>query len=142
MKLIVSYGFDGSTGQSLYQQNFKSSARNSLDQSLFVTTLLPLKLEDSTGQVVWMSRSPQSPRFCRSLEIEFIKESNAHILKQNAKLDFEIKNVLPFVYENEKMIVRTHRINTTVPAIRKEYQAVRKKPRFHCCDHVPPHNTF
>ena len=47
--IIASYGFDGETGQNLYKQNFKSSAPNSLDQSLFVTTLIPLKLEDSTG---------------------------------------------------------------------------------------------
>ena len=46
MKLIASYGFDGSTGRSLYKQNFKSRAPDSLDQSLFVTTLIPVKLED------------------------------------------------------------------------------------------------
>ena len=48
-----------------------------------------------------MNRSPQSVRFCRPLKIEFIKEGKAHILKENAKLHFEIKNVLPFVYEDE-----------------------------------------
>ena len=26
--------------------------------------------------------------------------------------------------------------------IRKKYQAVQKKPRCHCCDHVPPHNAL
>ena len=48
-----------------------------------------------------MNRSPQSARFCRPLRIEFIKESKAHILKENAKLDFEIKNLLSFLYEDE-----------------------------------------
>ena len=34
------------------------------------------------------------------LKIEFIKESKAHTSKENAKLNFEIINLLPFVYED------------------------------------------
>jgi len=41
---------------------------------LFETTLIPLKLVDSIGRVIWMNRSPQSFRFGRPLKIEFIKE--------------------------------------------------------------------
>jgi len=100
MKLIASYGFDGSTGQSLYKQNFVLDASDTLDQSLFVTTLIPLKLVDSIGRVIWMNRSPQSVRFCRPLKIEFVKETKTHILKEKANLDLEIQNLLPMVYED------------------------------------------
>jgi len=79
LTLIASYGFDGATGQSAYKQNLALEATDTFDQSLFVTTLIPLKLVDSIGRVIWMSRSPQSVRFCSPLKIEFIKETQSHI---------------------------------------------------------------
>jgi len=42
--LIVSYGFDGSTGQSIYKQPFEQSETVGLDQSLFVTSNLEKKV--------------------------------------------------------------------------------------------------
>lgn len=106
-KLIVSYGFDGSTGQSMYKQRFEASGPASFDQSLFVTTVIPLKLVDNFGTVLWINQTPQSVRFCRPLKMEFVKESKEHILKEKENLDTQIKNLMPFVGEilNERNVV-------------------------------------
>lgn len=43
-EIIFSYGFDGSSGQSIYKQRFESSTNLSdLDCTLFATTLIPLQ---------------------------------------------------------------------------------------------------
>ena len=52
---IFPWGFDGSTGQSSYKQQYEPQ-NNSLkldDSSLFVTTCNPLRLTTSTGDVIW-----------------------------------------------------------------------------------------
>ncbi|XP_050742176.1 uncharacterized protein LOC127010860 [Drosophila biarmipes] len=91
--LIVSYGFDGSTGHSTYKQRFQLNESVGLDDSLFVTTVIPLKLIDQHHRVIWINRTPQSVRFCRPLKIEFVKESTALILKEKKNLDVEIENL-------------------------------------------------
>ncbi|XP_043864027.1 uncharacterized protein LOC122757015 [Drosophila mojavensis] len=81
-KLIVSYGFDGSTGQSSYKQYFQSDEFNTMDHSLFVSTIIPLRLTDEHNRIIWLNRTPQSIRFCRPLKIEFVKETTAVILNE------------------------------------------------------------
>ena len=41
-----------------------------------------------------------------------------------------------------KMLVRTLWIYTAAKGIHEEYQAIRTKQCFHCCDYVPPHKTL
>lgn len=115
-KLIVSYGFDGSTGQSMYKQRFEASEPASFDQSLFVTTVIPLKLVDNFGTVLWINQTPQSVRFCRPLKMEFVKESKEHILKEKENLDTQIKNLMPFVGEilNERKVVVSYDLHMTL----------------------------
>lgn len=98
VKLIASYGFDGSTGQSMYKQKFETVRSDCVDQSLFVTSLIPLKLIDNLDRVLWFNRTPQSIRFCRPLKIEYAKESTDHILSEKRNLDLQIQNLMPFVY--------------------------------------------
>jgi len=88
--LIISYGFDGSTGQSSYKQKFDSDEPDFLDQSLFVSTVIPIRLIDSLNRVIWLNRSPQSVRFCRPLKIEYAKESSAKILGEKENLDMQV----------------------------------------------------
>lgn len=45
-QLIFSYGYDGSTGQSIYKQRYEEIGAV-YDGSLFVTTIVPLKLVDN-----------------------------------------------------------------------------------------------
>lgn len=97
-KLIFSYGFDGSTGHSLYKQRFELDDSSALDNSLFVTTIIPLKLIDELQRVIWVNKTPQSVRFCRPLKIEFVKESTALILKERENLDNQTQNLQDYVY--------------------------------------------
>ncbi|XP_046808102.1 uncharacterized protein LOC124420131 [Lucilia cuprina] len=104
--LVLSYGFDGSTGQSSFKQMFNSDSPESLDSSLFVTSVIPLKLISSNNAIVWKNRTPQSVRFCRPLKIEFIKETKEHILKEKHNIDLQISNLehLEYSLSNGKII--------------------------------------
>jgi len=65
LKLICSYGFDGSTGQSAYKQKFeiKTPDVQLSDHSLFVTSVIPIKMIDSFQRNIWVNRTPLSIRF-------------------------------------------------------------------------------
>jgi len=88
LTLIASYGFDGTTGQSSYKQHFFGCDSLLSDDSLFATTIIPLKLMDHIGNVFWMNRTPQSIRFCRPVKLEFVKEAKDHILAEKKNLEF------------------------------------------------------
>ncbi|XP_044572126.1 uncharacterized protein LOC123257374 [Drosophila ananassae] len=93
VKLICSYGFDGSTGQSAYKQKFEVKTHDVQvsDQSLFVTSVIPIKMIDSFQRNIWVNRTPQSILFCRPLKIEFIKETSEHIRMEKNQLDNQIE---------------------------------------------------
>ncbi|XP_020712608.1 uncharacterized protein LOC110117565 [Ceratitis capitata] len=84
VKLIASYGFDGTTGQSMYKQRFLEDESHLKDDSVFVTSLIPLKLTDDLETPLWINKSTQSVRFCRPLKIEFTKETKELILAKNS----------------------------------------------------------
>lgn len=44
-ELILSYGFDGSTGQANYYQAYTNDQSQDADSSLFATTVMPLRLK-------------------------------------------------------------------------------------------------
>lgn len=81
--LVSSYVFDWSTGHSLFNQNqkFENTSQN-FNQSLFVTSVIPLKVISSANSIIWMNRTPQSVRFCRPLKFEFVKENEEIILRE------------------------------------------------------------
>lgn len=69
--LTCSWGFDGSTGHSTYKQRYQNEQAKAVnDESLFVTTLIPLRLSSSTGIIFWNNRTTQSARFCHPLKLE------------------------------------------------------------------------
>lgn len=78
--LTCSWGFDGSTKHSTYQQRWLSK-ENMSDESIFATTIIPLRLATSTDHILWNNRASQSSRFCRPIKLEFIKESIDVILR-------------------------------------------------------------
>lgn len=105
--LTCSWGFDGSTGHSTYQQKYKESA-NISDESLFVTTLIPLRLSTSTGVILWNNRTPQSNRFCRPVKIKYVKESHEVILKQKENIENQIQSLEIFEELVEECNVKIH----------------------------------
>lgn len=105
--LIVSYGFDGSTGHSSYKQKFQeASTSDDSDYSLFATTMTPLRLVDSVGRPLWNNRTPQSIRFCRPIKLEFCKETKEKILLEDNDLKQQINglNSLKIVIDVGKII--------------------------------------
>ncbi|XP_049304258.1 uncharacterized protein LOC125776435 [Bactrocera dorsalis] len=90
-ELILSYGFDSSTGQAQFKQAFNEpGSSNSSDSSLLATTVIPLRLLLSSGKPIWNNRTPQSVRFCRPIKLEYIKETKEVVLKEHLKLKNEI----------------------------------------------------
>lgn len=114
--LILSYGFDGSTGHSLFKQQFKETTPETLDHSLFITSIIPLKLISSEDKIIWLNQTPQSIRFCRPLKIEFVKESKEHITNENNSLNKEISELKPFEYilNDDKKITVTYKLFMTL----------------------------
>lgn len=116
-ELILSYGFDSSTGQAQFKQSFLGSNSSCFtDSSLLATTVIPLRLVDASGRPIWCNRSPQSTRFCRPLKLEFIKESKEVILKENNDLSKQIEELenLTIQIEESKTVNIKFRMNLTV----------------------------
>lgn len=90
-ELIVSYGFDGSTGQANYNQAYADKRSCNGDSCLFATTIMPLRLIDSSGNLLWNNRTPQSIRFCRPLKLEFLKETKEVILEESRDIQLQIE---------------------------------------------------
>lgn len=93
--MMFSWGFDGCSGFSCYNQSYKSAEENvsQSDGNLFVTTVIPLRLlynSDTKNIILWNNRTTQSPKSCRPLCIQCIPESTDVILKQKNDIEEEI----------------------------------------------------
>jgi len=88
--LILSYGFDGSSGQSTYKQGYSSEQPFTADSSIFATTVTPLRLIDASTNILWNNKTPQSIRFCRPLKLAFMKETKDSILNESEYLKRQI----------------------------------------------------
>lgn len=74
LKLYCKWGFDGSSGHSIYKQKFETDILQ--NENIFVTSLVPLRLIDSaTNYVIWKNPRPSSTKFCRPLRLQWIHES-------------------------------------------------------------------
>lgn len=116
-ELILSYGFDSSTGQAQFNQLFqKPNTSCYADSSLLATTVIPLRLIDGSGRVIWCNRTPQSTRFCRPLKLEFVKETKEVVLKEGAELRKQIEELesLTIQIEEFKAVEISFNMNLTV----------------------------
>lgn len=66
----------------MYKQSFQNNSENKnlTDGSNFATTLIPLQLISENGIIFWYNHASQSPRFCRPIKLEFVKETDEVIL--------------------------------------------------------------
>jgi len=78
------------------------------DESIFATTIIPLRLVTSTGYILWNNRASQSSRFCRPIKLEFIKESIDVILRQKQLIENQIKELDIFKVLVEDCTIRVH----------------------------------
>ena len=83
-EIIFRYRFDGSPGQAAYKQKFNSPGVKS-DNSLFATTVIPLRLVANNNLISWNNQAPQSIRFCRPLKLEYMMETKEHVLKEKMR---------------------------------------------------------
>lgn len=89
--LHCSWGFDGSSGQSQYKQKYKEDNAEHNDQSLFATTVIPLRLIAADGEtILWNNNTPQSTRYCRPLKLQFVGEDTEVVLGEKEDVQSEI----------------------------------------------------
>lgn len=99
LNLIVKWGFDGSSGQSEYKQRF--SDENSSDANILLTSIVPLQLSgfDNNSQkdiVIWKNPRPSSPRFCRPIRLQFLREDKESSREEKCLIDEQIASLEKF----------------------------------------------
>ena len=91
-KLVCKWGFDGSSGQNEYKQQFSSTEKS--DESLFCTTLVPLQLRFK-NHIVWQNPVLSSTRFCRPIHLQFKKETTELSQREHERILEEIDQLNP-----------------------------------------------
>lgn len=108
LQLIVKYGFDGSSGQSKYKQNFQDGSVS--DATILFTSLVPLMLiAESHGEklLIWKNPKPSSPRYCRPVKVQFLRETESTTLDGQKHMNEQISSLVPSntVQNNQQVIV-------------------------------------
>lgn len=98
--MIFSWGMDGTTGQSRYNQADADGVVID-DHSLFTVTLSPLQLKLSCGILIWENNAPQSIQSVRPLIIEFAKENKDYVLNVHNHVKEQIDCLEPFWFEKD-----------------------------------------
>lgn len=94
MVLLSSWGLDGSSGHAQYHQSITNPDKTA-DNCMLATVTTPLRLSaaDNSTNIHWTNLMPQSVRFCRPIEIEFVKETREVTLEKKRKLEAEMENL-------------------------------------------------
>lgn len=97
--LLSSWGMDGSTGYSQYNQALPEGCQD--DSDIFSATLTPIRLfmHDDEKRIMWFNKMPQSIRFCRPFLLQFIKESKELILATKMEVEKEMSELTPVKVE-------------------------------------------
>lgn len=96
--LISKWGFDGASNQSVHQQ--KSDCSNQELQSVFMASLVPLKLTTQDGCIIWQNQRPSSTSFCRPIMWKFMKETEFNVKNEMTNIETEIESLNPTKCEN------------------------------------------
>lgn len=107
LKLISKWGFDGSSSQSNYKQRQQTFMANFDDSSVFMTSLVPLRLE-SKDILLWENPNPSSTSYCRPVKFEFIKESNELVKREEECMNDEISALVPTEHKGIKIFHELH----------------------------------
>ena len=99
IQMICKWGCDGSSGQSEYKQGFENET--SSDAQIFLTSLVPLQivgLDDSSQKdiILWKNPRPSSPRYCRPIRLQFLKETVESTLDEKKYISNQIHDLQPF----------------------------------------------
>ena len=93
--------YDGSSGHSVYSQQLSDS--NTSDESLFLTSLVPLRIcsEENRTIAFWQNPKPSSVSSLRPLRFEIVKESKEVISAEVSRVRDEIGKL-----ERTEIVVR------------------------------------
>jgi len=71
--LHCKWGFDGTSGFTMYKQLTVGASQ---DDTIFVTSLVPLRVVDNIiNEVVWQNPACSSTRYCKPIRLQYVKES-------------------------------------------------------------------
>lgn len=118
LRCIFKWGCDGSSGQSEYKQKF--SNENSSDSHIFLTSLVPLEIigrDNDTKKeiVVWKNPRPSSPRFCRPIRVQFLRETVKSTCDEVSYVKNQIETLIPFETEkNGQKVIVTYEMYFTM----------------------------
>ena len=97
LQLILKWGCDGASSQE-YKQMF--SEKDSSDANVFFTSTVPLQLsvvnENHADIILWQNPRPSSPRFCRPIRLQFVKECVHSTREEQKYIENQIRSLLPF----------------------------------------------
>jgi len=93
--LHCKWGFDGTLGFSEYKQ---ISISGSKDDSLFVTSIVPIRLvNQSTNDIIWQNPTCSSVRYCRPIRLQYVKESTEVSQDEEKYISEQIKNLSSYI---------------------------------------------
>lgn len=95
LTLVSKWGCDGSSGHSMYKQKMGESSGG--DASIFMISLVLLKLEDASGRTLWENLSPSSKDTCRPIKFIFAKETPELVCREVDDIKDQIAALLPTV---------------------------------------------
>lgn len=103
LTMILKWGCDGASSQSQYKQ---SSSTKIDDSTVFISSLVPLKIINKSEElVVWTNEKPSSTRFCRPISFEFAKETKETVTNFVKKVQTEIATLQPYILEDQDRII-------------------------------------
>lgn len=114
LKLICKWGCDGS-GQTEYEQTFRDKFFS--DSNAFITSMVPLQLvvNDKNKVIIWQNPRTSSPRFCRPVKLQFIRENVENINKEIKYIEDKIALLKPtFLVMKERNIKVKHELIFTM----------------------------
>lgn len=96
-EIIYKWGCDGSSGQSMFKQQYHCSNECS-DSDLFLFSIVPLQMhsfnEANEKNIIWKNIRTSSTRFCRPIKFKFQKETKATTLHEVNAIEDQIQNLL------------------------------------------------
>lgn len=97
LRLLCKWGCDGSSGHSEYKQGFTNE--DSSDASIFLTSIVPLQIVGSDNEhkeiVIWKNPRPSSPRYCRPIRVQFLKETVVSTNLERQHVENQIESLVP-----------------------------------------------
>lgn len=120
LNLVCKWGCDGTSGQSTFKQKFDNDDEDKTDATIFFTSVVPLQLVfvdggDNEGITVWKNPRPSSPRFCRPIKIEFLKETAEGTRNEVKNIKEQEEQLQPFhTIVNGKEVTVSYKLALTM----------------------------